>query len=79
MPFFISDLKDLKFFLIWQDYSKAGFMLLIFRSLHIPDDPKKYSRLTKHQTISFCSITSKYLDSESIFLNLDFDTSTSQI
>ena len=45
----------------------------------IPDDPKKYSRLTKHQTIGFCSITSMYLDSESTFINLDLDTSTSQI
>ena len=24
---------------------------------YVPDDPKKYSRLTKHQTITFCSIT----------------------
>ena len=40
---------------------------------------KKCLRLPKHQTIGFCSITSMYLDSESIFINSDFGTSTSQI
>ena len=45
----------------------------------VPGDPKKYSRLTKHQTILFCFITTMFLDSESIFIDLDFDTLTSQI
>ena len=47
--------------------------------LYLPGDPKKCLRLPKHQTIGFCSITSMYLDSESIFINSDFGTSTSQI
>ena len=41
--------------------------------------PKRVLPLTNHQTIAFCSITYMYLDSESIFINLDFDTPSSQI
>ena len=46
--------------------------------LEIPGNPKKYSRLTKHQTIAFCSINYIFLDYESL-LNLNFDTSVTQI
>ena len=45
----------------------------------LPGDLKKYSRLTNYQTIAFCSIAYMYLDSESMFINLDFDNSMSQI
>ena len=35
-----------------------------FSAYIIPGDPEKnYSRLTKHQTIAFCSITYMYFDS----------------
>ena len=61
---------------------QACFQRLLYGSicLILPGDPKKYSRVTKHQAMVFCSITSVYLDSESIlrseglFINLDFDT-----
>ena len=38
-----------------------------------------YSHLAKHQTKAFLSITQMYLDSESLFINLDFDISNSQM
>ena len=41
--------------------------------------PKKVLLFDKASKIGFCSITLMYLDSESIIINLDFDTSTSQI
>ena len=40
---------------------------------------KKYSHLTKHLTIAFCSNIWIYLDFDSLLINLDFDTSTSKI
>ena len=51
----------------------------LMTELLILGDPKKYSPLTKHQTITFCSITYMYSDSKSLFLNVDSDTSASQI
>ena len=45
---------------------------------HIPGDPKKYSRLTNYQ-IAFCSIVEIFLDFKCLFIDLDFETSTTQI
>ena len=40
---------------------------------------KKYSRLTKNQTIAFRYIVLKFLDSNYLFIDLDFGTSATQI
>ena len=40
---------------------------------------KEYSRLTNYQTVAFCPIAKRFLDSKYLFIDLDFNTSTSQI
>ena len=40
---------------------------------------QKISRLTKSQTIVFCFIVQKFFDSKCLLIDLDFDTSTTQI
>ena len=47
------------------DLRRRSFIMIIF-SRTVPGDPKrKYFRLTKHQTIAFCSDTLMYFDFES--------------
>ena len=40
--------------------------------------PKKYSRLTENQTMEFCYVYI-FLDPKYLFIDLDFDTPTTQI
>ena len=68
----------------WKGFFKRKVFIqvednLYSQTLYIQGAPKKYSRLTMHGAIVFCFISKILLDSKYLFIDLDFDTSITQI